>query len=207
MGTKIWKICVLRAEILAKTKLKMQNFLKIWMVGAYERRIDGKFRERRLAWKKSHDRSTSPFHFPMWVPREYLLASIWITSYYAHILLIAMLYFDRIIQDLKLTKQKYVYIYRPTTAPFVVFCTRFLMLPVLLNLFVFHKTLWNFVLAANLPHYVWSNAIIWRNQNKSELTLCVWREVSRVHTFGPRVRNVNTAYSRDVFKGSEARKS
>ena len=31
-----------------------------------------------------------------------------ITSYYAHILLIAMLYFDRIIQDSKLTKQKYV---------------------------------------------------------------------------------------------------
>ena len=28
----------------------------------------------------------------------------------AHILLIAMLYFDRIIQDLKQTKQKYVYI-------------------------------------------------------------------------------------------------
>ena len=33
-----------------------------------------------------------------------------ITSYYAHILLIAMLYFDRIIQDIKLTEQKYVYI-------------------------------------------------------------------------------------------------
>ena len=34
-----------------------------------------------------------------------------ITNYYAHILLIAMLlYFDRIIQDSKLTKQKYVYI-------------------------------------------------------------------------------------------------
>ena len=33
-----------------------------------------------------------------------------ITSYYALILLIAMLYFDHIIQDLKLTKQKYVYI-------------------------------------------------------------------------------------------------
>ena len=34
-----------------------------------------------------------------------------ITSYYAHILLIAiLLYFDRIIQDSKLTKQKYVYI-------------------------------------------------------------------------------------------------
>ena len=34
-----------------------------------------------------------------------------ITSYYAHILLIAiLLYFDRIVQDSKLTKQKYVYI-------------------------------------------------------------------------------------------------
>ena len=35
-----------------------------------------------------------------------------ITSYYAHILLITMLllYFDRIIQDSKLTKQKCVYI-------------------------------------------------------------------------------------------------
>ena len=33
-----------------------------------------------------------------------------IISYFAHILLIAMVYFDRIIQDLKLTKQKYVYI-------------------------------------------------------------------------------------------------
>ena len=31
-----------------------------------------------------------------------------------------MLYFDRIIPDLKLTKQKYLYIlYRPTTAPFL----------------------------------------------------------------------------------------
>ena len=49
--------------------------------------------------------------------------------------------------------------------------------------FVFHKTRWNFVLAANLPRDVWSNAIIWRNQNKNALTLCVWREVSRVHTF------------------------
>ena len=49
-----------------------------------------------------------------------------ITSYYAHILLIAMLlYFDRIIQDSKLTKQKYVYIYRPTTAPFLSFAQDF----------------------------------------------------------------------------------
>ena len=40
---------------------------------------------------------------------------------YAHILLIAMLYFDRIIQDLKLTKQKYM----PTTAPFLSFAQDF----------------------------------------------------------------------------------
>ena len=49
-----------------------------------------------------------------------------ITSYYAHILLIAMLYFDRIIQGLKLTKQKYVYIWAgPTTAPFLSFAQDF----------------------------------------------------------------------------------
>ena len=30
MGTNIWKICVLRAEILAKTRLKMQNFLNLY---------------------------------------------------------------------------------------------------------------------------------------------------------------------------------
>ena len=53
-----------------------------------------------------------------------------ITSYYAHILLIAMLlYFDRIIQDSKLTKKKNMYTY----GPIFVFCTRFLMLPFLLN--------------------------------------------------------------------------
>ena len=45
--------------------------------GAHEGRIDGKFRERRLAWKKGHDRGTSPYHFPMWVPPGYLLASTW----------------------------------------------------------------------------------------------------------------------------------
>ena len=27
-----------------------------------------------------------------------------------------------------------------------------------------------------------------------------------MHAFGPRLHNVNKAYSRDVFKGSEARK-
>ena len=51
--------------------------------------------------KKGHDRGTTLYHFTS----IYLKL---ITSYYAYILLIAMLYFDRIIQDLKLTKQKYV---------------------------------------------------------------------------------------------------
>ena len=58
------KICVLRAEVLAKTRLKMQNFLTILMVGAHERRIDGKFRERRQAWKKKKKRSW-PRHIPV----------------------------------------------------------------------------------------------------------------------------------------------
>ena len=60
--------------------------------------------------KKGHDRSTSVLSN---VSAPGVFTSIYlklITSYYAHILLIAMLYFDRIIQDLKLTKQKYVYI-------------------------------------------------------------------------------------------------
>ena len=48
-----------------------------------------------------------------------------ITSYYAHILLIAMLlFFDRIIQDSKLTS-KNMYTYRPTTAPFLSFAQDF----------------------------------------------------------------------------------
>ena len=33
LGTKIWKICVLRAEILAKTRLKIQIFSKNWKWG------------------------------------------------------------------------------------------------------------------------------------------------------------------------------
>ena len=36
--------------------------------GAHERHIDGKFKDRRLAWKKGHDRGTYPYHFPMLVP-------------------------------------------------------------------------------------------------------------------------------------------
>ena len=45
------------------------------MGGAHEWRIDGKFRERRLACKKGHDRGTSPYQFPMWVLQGYLPAS------------------------------------------------------------------------------------------------------------------------------------
>ena len=129
-----------------------------------------------------------------------------ITSYYALILLIAMLYIDHIIQDLKLTKAK-ICIHIGLLRPHFCLLHKIFDVTIPAKPFVFHKTIWNFVLAANLPRDVWSNAIIWRNQNKNALTLCVGCEVSRVHTFGPRVRNVNTAYSRDVFKGSEARKT
>ena len=82
------------------------------MVGAHERRIDGKFRERRLAWKK---KGSWPQNIP--VPLSNVSApgaSIYLKLItYAHILLIAILYFDRIIQDLKLTKQKYIGLLRP----------------------------------------------------------------------------------------------
>ena len=36
--------------------------------GAHERCFDDKFRERQQAWKKGHERGTSPYHFPIWVP-------------------------------------------------------------------------------------------------------------------------------------------
>ena len=127
-------------------------------------------------------------------------------SYYAHILLIAMLYFDRIYTRFKTSKAK-ICIHIGLLRPHFCLWHKIFDVTILAKPFVFHKTLWNFVLAANLPRDLWSNAIIWRNQNKNALPLCVWREVLRVHTFGPRVRNVNTAYSRDVFKGSEARKT
>ena len=94
--------------------------------------------------KKNHDRGTSPYHFPVWVPPGYLLAYRLLEIHnklLCHVLLIAVLYFDRIIQDLKLTNQKYVYIYyyRPYYGPIFVFCTRFLMLPFLLNLSFYIK--------------------------------------------------------------------
>ena len=47
------------------------------MGGGTERRIDGKFRETDWPEKKGHDRSTSTYHFPMWVPPGYLLAYTW----------------------------------------------------------------------------------------------------------------------------------
>ena len=137
-----------------------------------------------------------------------------ITSYYAHILLIAMLlYFDRIIQDSKLTKQKYVYyIYYIIGLLRPHFCLLHKIFDVTILAkpsFVFRSLKHHEILSwPPMPRDVGSNAIIWRNQNKKNaLTLCVWRDVSRVHTFGPRIRKVNTAYSRDVFRGSEARKT
>ena len=42
LGMKIQKICILRAEILTKTRLKIENFSKIWKWGALERCNDGK---------------------------------------------------------------------------------------------------------------------------------------------------------------------
>ena len=73
LGTKIW---VKRARILAKTWLKIQKFSKHWKQGAQERRI-----ESRLIGKGavtglkigSHDRGTSPYPFPMWVPPDSIL--------------------------------------------------------------------------------------------------------------------------------------
>ena len=54
----------------------------------------------------AHPRTTFQYECPRAFTSIYLKV---ITSYYGHILLIAMLlYFDRIIQDSKLTKQKYV---------------------------------------------------------------------------------------------------
>ena len=53
----------------------------------------------------AHPRTTYQCECPRVFTSIYLKL---ITSYYAHILLITMLYFDRIIQDSKLTKQKYV---------------------------------------------------------------------------------------------------
>ena len=168
------------------------------MVGAHERRIDGKFRERQLAWKKDHDRGTSPYHFPI---GQLEINNKFLCPYLIDSDAVFWSYYTRF----KSNKAKiciHIGLLRPH------FCLLHKIFDTIIaKPFVFHKTLWNFVLAAKLPRDVWSNAIIWRNQNKNALTLCVWREVWRVHTFGPRVRNVNTAYSRDVFKGSEVKKT
>ena len=82
-----------------------------------------------------------------------------------------MLYFDRIIQDLKLTNlSKNMYTYGPGLLRSH-FCLlhKIFDVTILAKPCVFHKTLWNFVLAANLLRDVWSNAIIRRIQNKNAL--------------------------------------
>ena len=153
----------------------------------------------------AHPRTT----FQCECPRPGVFTSIYlklITSYYAHILLIAMLYFDRIIQGLKLTKQKYVFIWA-FYGPIFVFCTRFLMLPFLLNLsfFIKHDEILSWPPTCPAMYEVMRSfgAI----KTKTHL-LFAFDAMFRVCTlFGPRVRNVNTAYSRDVFKESEARKT
>ena len=61
--------------------------------------------EKKGVMTAAHPRTTFQCECPRVLTSIYLKL---ITSYYAHILLIAMLYFDSIIQDLKLTKQKYV---------------------------------------------------------------------------------------------------
>ena len=129
-----------------------------------------------------------------------------ITSYYAHILLIAMLYFDRIIQSLKLTKQKYIYTWA-FYGPIFVFCTRFLMLPFLLNLsfFIKHDEILSWPPTCPAMYEVMRSfgAI----KTKTHLLFAFDARFRVCTLFGPRVRNVNTAYSRDVFKESEARKT
>ena len=118
-----------------------------------------------------------------------------ITSYYAHTLLIAMLYVDRIIHD------------RPTTAPFFVFCTRLLMLPFLLNLSFFMKHYEILSWPPTCPAMYEVMRSFGAIKTKAHLPFAFDARFRVCTKFGLRVRNVNTAYSRDVFKGSEARKT
>ena len=110
----IWK-WVLKANLIKKKK-KKKNLphleLKKKNLPHYELKI------KKLSlpgWRKKNLVLTQTSCSPPLKSNGASLTSIYlkaITSYYAHILLIAMLlYFDhRIIQDSKLTKQKYVYI-------------------------------------------------------------------------------------------------
>ena len=85
--------------------------------------------------KKGHNRSPVPLSN---VSAPGVFTSIYLKLItYAHILLMAMLYSDRIIQDLKLTKQKYIGLLRPH------FCLlhKIFDVTVLAKPFVFHKTL------------------------------------------------------------------
>ena len=153
--------------------------------------------------KKGHDRGTSPYHHSnVSAPGVFTSIYLLLCPYLINSDAVFWSYYTRF----KTNKAK-ICIHIGLLRPHFCLLHKIFDVTVLAKPFVFHKTLWNFVLAANLPRDVRSNAIIWRNQNKNALTLCVWREASRVHTFGPRVCNVNTAYSCDVFKGSEARKT
>ena len=114
-----------------------------------------------------------------------------------------MLYFDRIIQDLKLTKQKYM----PTTAPFLSFCTGFLMLPFLLNLSFFIKHNEILFWPPTCPAMYEVMRSFGAIKTKAHLPFAFDARFRVCTLLVCEYANVNTAYSRDVFKGSEARKT
>ena len=100
--------------------------------GAHEGRIDGKFRERRLAWKKG----SWPRHIP--VPLSNVSAPGVFTSipYLIDSDAVFWSYYTRF----KTNKAKIcIHMGRAYYGPIFVFCTRFLMLPFLLNLSFFIK--------------------------------------------------------------------
>ena len=91
--------------------------------------------------------------------------------------------------------------------PIFVFCTRFLMLPFLLNLsfFIKHDEILSWPPTCPAMYEVMRSfgAI----KTKTHLLFAFDARFRVCTLFGPRVRNVHTAYSRDVFKESEARKT
>ena len=91
-------------------------------------------------------------------------------------------------------------------SPIFVFCTRFLMLPFLLNLsfFIKHNGILSWPPTCPAMYEVMRSfgAI----KTKTHLLFAFDARFRVCTHFGPRVRNVNTAYSRDVFKETEARK-
>ena len=91
--------------------------------------------------------------------------------------------------------------------PIFVFLHKIFDVTILAKPFVFHKTRWNFVLAANLPAMYEVMRSFGAIKTKTHLLFAFDARFRVCTLFGPRVRNVNTAYSRDVFKESEARKT